>query len=98
VNLRSSREGRLVPPNYDTIVELLKLGSKAMLVILGLGMVLDLHHFMSANNTILITCETLVLANHVLAFSRINGDKKDRTEEREAHMVCSGNERASSRG
>ncbi|XP_061967214.1 uncharacterized protein LOC133690947 isoform X2 [Populus nigra] len=37
VNLRSSREGRLVPPNYDTIVELLKLGSKAMLVILGLG-------------------------------------------------------------
>jgi hypothetical protein len=53
---------------------------------------------MSANNTILITCETLVLANHVLAFSRINGDKKDRTEEREAHMVCSGNERASSRG
>ncbi|KAG6783884.1 hypothetical protein POTOM_009566 [Populus tomentosa] len=36
-NLRSSREGRLVPPNYDTIVELLKLGLKAMLVILGLG-------------------------------------------------------------
>ncbi|XP_011012286.1 PREDICTED: ankyrin repeat-containing protein At3g12360-like [Populus euphratica] len=34
---QSSREGRLVPPNYDTIVELLKLGSKAMLVILGLG-------------------------------------------------------------
>ncbi|KAJ6938719.1 hypothetical protein NC651_005221 [Populus alba x Populus x berolinensis] len=28
---------RLVPPNYDTIVELLKLGLKAMLVILGLG-------------------------------------------------------------
>jgi hypothetical protein len=53
---------------------------------------------MSANNTILITCETLVLANHGLAFSRINGDKKDTTEEREAHMVCSGNERASSRG
>ncbi|KAG6785877.1 hypothetical protein POTOM_007468 [Populus tomentosa] len=36
-NLRSSRESRLVPPNYDTIVELLKLGLKAMLVILGLG-------------------------------------------------------------
>lgn len=42
VNLRSSRERRLVPPNYDSIVELLKLGSKAMLVILGLGMVLSI--------------------------------------------------------
>ena len=40
-NLRSSREERLVPPNYDTIIELLKLGLKAMLVILGLGMVLS---------------------------------------------------------
>ena len=52
---------------------------------------------MSANNTILIICETLVLVTHVLALSRINGDKKDTSEEREAHMVCSGNERASSR-
>ncbi|KAJ6405673.1 hypothetical protein OIU84_013601 [Salix udensis] len=30
-------ESRLVPPNYGTIFELLKLGSKTMLVILGLG-------------------------------------------------------------
>lgn len=35
--LESAGESRLVPPNYGTIFELLKLGSKAMLVILGLG-------------------------------------------------------------
>ncbi|KAJ6336050.1 hypothetical protein OIU78_012618 [Salix suchowensis] len=33
----SAGKSRLVPPNYGTIFELLKLGSKAMLVILGLG-------------------------------------------------------------
>ncbi|KAJ6708990.1 CASKIN [Salix koriyanagi] len=33
----SAGESRLVPPNYGTIFELLKLGSKTMLVILGLG-------------------------------------------------------------
>uniref|UniRef100_A0A6N2KMC8 Uncharacterized protein n=1 Tax=Salix viminalis TaxID=40686 RepID=A0A6N2KMC8_SALVM len=35
-DLGSAGESRLVPPNYGTIFELLKFGSKAMLVILGL--------------------------------------------------------------